>query len=122
MSIVSAIIFVVSLATIPWLISRIPEDYFIYEKRNPAIWQDRHPIFRLCLLIGKNILGLILLCGGVIMLFTPGQGLFTMVLGLILMDYPGKYRFEKYLATQPKIFNGLNWLRARNNNPPLRKD
>ncbi len=115
----SLITFVVSLATLPWLVARIPADYFLYQKRHPIALKQRHPVIRMVLLIGKNLLGAILLLGGILMLFIPGQGLLTMAMGLLLLDYPGKFTLERKLAQQPKVLNGLNWLRSKAKAPPL---
>jgi len=71
------------------------------------------------LLIGKNLLGTILLAGGIIMLFMPGQGLLTMAMGLLLLDYPGKFALERRVARQHAVLSGLNWLRAKTGSPPL---
>jgi hypothetical protein len=72
------------------------------------------------LLIAKNAFGAILLLGGIIMLFVPGQGLLTIAMGLLLLDYPGKFHLEQRLASNAKILNGLNWLRAKAGTAPLR--
>ncbi len=122
LGIISLIIFVCSLLVLPWLVSRIPEDYFLHKRRQPLPWKDQHTILRTLLLIGKNMLGAILLCGGFLMLFLPGQGLLTMAMGLLLTDYPGKYRLERRLVAIPHILNGLNWLRKRAGTEPLQVD
>lgn len=111
--------FVVSLATLPWLVGRIPADYFAYHKRHGSRLRQRPPAMRLALLIGKNLLGAILLAGGLLMLFVPGQGLLTMAMGLLLLDYPGKFALERRLARQRSVRSSLNWLRARAGAPPL---
>jgi hypothetical protein len=53
------------------------------------------------------------------MLFLPGQGLLTMVAGLLMMDYPGKFALERKIALTPSILSKLNWLRSTVNRPPL---
>ena len=115
----SLITFIFSLAVLPWLVAKIPADYFLYQKRRPTPLKQGHPIIRMALLIGKNILGAILLLGGILMLFIPGQGLLTMAMGLLLLDYPGKFTLERKLVQQPKVLNGLNWLRSKTKAPPL---
>jgi hypothetical protein len=54
------------------------------------------------------------------MLFLPGQGLLTMLIGLMLIWFPGKYRLEKWLVHQPGILKGINWFRGKRGNLPLR--
>lgn len=111
--------FVASLVALPLLVARIPEDYFLHRQRIPASWKDDRPLLRLVLLLLKNLLGVILLIGGLIMLFTPGQGLLTMAIGLMLLDYPGKYQLEQRIVRVPAVLKGLNWLRAKRHKPPL---
>jgi archaellum biogenesis protein FlaJ (TadC family) len=119
----SAVIFVISLLSLPWLAAKIPEDYFLHSQRQPAPWQaNTGPIFRLLLMIVKNLLGLVLLAGGFLMLFIPGQGLLTIFMGLVLIDYPKKFAFEKKLVSIPAVLKGLNWLRKKAHQPPLKID
>lgn len=114
--------FVISLLALPWLVARIPTDYFLYTKRHPIPLKQQHPIIRMVLLIGKNILGAILLIGGILMIFIPGQGLLTIAMGMLLLDYPGKFLLERKFVRQAKVLNTLNWLRAKTNAPPLEID
>lgn len=117
---VSAVIFIISLLSLPWLAAKIPQDYFLYSQRQPSLWQAKtRPIFSLLLIVVKNLLGCILLAGGVLMLFIPGQGLLTIFMGLVLIDYPKKFAFEKKLVSIPAILKGLNWLRKKADKPPL---
>ena len=122
LGVISLFTFISSLLMLPWLVSRIPEDYFLHQRRQPTTWKTNKPLQRKLLLIGKNLLGAILLCGGFLMLFLPGQGLLTIAMGLLLMDYPGKFKLERRIVAIPSILNGLNWLRAKANHPPLKLD
>lgn len=119
MGVGSAFVFVISLLSLPWLVAQIPDDYFVPKKREPTQWKTRQPLIRLIILIGKNCLGYVLLLGGILMLFLPGQGLLTMITGLLLIDYPGKFRLERRIVNTPAVLKSLNWLRAKANKPPL---
>lgn len=119
LSLISLCTFVGSLAALPWLVARIPSDYFNHNERYPAPWKNRHPLLRYTLIFLKNLLGLVLVTGGFIMLFLPGQGLLTLAMGLLLLDYPGKFRFERWLVSRRPILRGLNWLRRRQGMPAL---
>jgi hypothetical protein len=119
MGVGSAFVFVISLLSLPWLVAQIPDDYFVPKKRQPTQWKTRQPLIRLIILIGKNCLGYVLLLGGILMLFLPGQGLLTMITGLLLIDYPGKFRLERRIVNTPAVLKSLNWLRAKANKPPL---
>lgn len=117
---VSVLMFVGTLLAVPAIIVRIPPDYFAHEKRPPSRWASRHPAARLGLRIGKNLVGVIFLAAGVVMLVLPGQGILTLFLGVLLLDYPGKYRAERWLISRPRLLHAVNWLRARSGHEPLR--
>jgi len=70
----------------------------------------------------KNILGLVLVAAGVVMLFLPGQGLLTIFLGIVLMNFPGKYRLERYIVSRGPVLRGVNWIRRRAGVEELRVD
>lgn len=120
LSVISLITFIGSLLALPWLVGIIPEDYFSHQQRKPVDLKQRHPFTRVILLLGKNLLGIVLLCGGLLMLFLPGQGLLTMAVGLLLMDYPGKYALERKIVSHPSILKGMNWLRKKGGHPPIK--
>jgi len=119
LGLISLIIFFVSLLSLPWLVAKIPADYFAHDRRIATPWKDAHPAVRILLLILKNLLGLVLVIGGLLMLFLPGQGLLTLAMGLVLMDYPGKYTLERWVVSIPLILKGLNWLRRKRHVSPL---
>ena len=50
---------------------------------------------------------------------TPGQGLLTLLVGLLLMNFPGKYRLERWLVGRRGVLTALNWLRRRGGHPPF---
>ncbi len=115
----SLIISVASLILLPWLVAQIPYDYFAHDRREPHKWKELHPVLRLIILVLKNITGLTLLLAGVAMLLLPGQGLLSILMGLILMDYPGKFQFERKIVSRPKLLRFINWLRRKQKQPPL---
>jgi hypothetical protein len=49
----------------------------------------------------------------------PGQGVLTMIVGLTLLDFPGKRGLECRLIGRPRILRTINRLRARFGRPPL---
>lgn len=104
---------------VPWVVARLPSDYF--NRRRRAAWRRsvRHPMFALAVGIGKNLLGSMLLLLGLVMLVTPGQGLLTVLIGLLLLNFPGKYRLERWLVRRPGVLRALNWLRRRRGQPPF---
>lgn len=110
--------FIGSLIAIPWILIRLPSDYF--DLRVPRYWmKDHHPALRLIGLILKNIAGTIFLIAGFLMLFLPGQGLLTMLIGISFIDFPGKRRLEAKIVGQRTILHAINTMRSKFNKPPL---
>jgi len=111
--------FLGSLIVIPWILIKIPSDYFLADKRKKYLWGNYPPIIRLILIILKNIFGVILILSGIIMLFTPGQGVITIIGGIILMDFPYKYNILRRIIKQPKVLSSINILRMKAKQTPL---
>jgi hypothetical protein len=115
----SAALFIGSLLSLPFLVSRIPADYFLDAKRHHGRLEQMHPMTYLAVRVAKNLLGWLLLVAGIAMLVLPGQGLLTILTGLVLCDFPGKYNLERRLASNPRILGSINWLRRRGGHAPL---
>ena len=115
----SVLILVFSIAGMGWFIAQIPEDYFIHDKRQAKHWNKYSSQARIAIIIFKNIFGGIMLVGGLFLLVLPGQGLLTIIIGLLLIDYPGKFQLEQKIISIPSIFRSLNWFRAKARKPNL---
>jgi uncharacterized membrane protein len=100
----------------------IPEDYFLSQKRKRTILKNEVFGTWIIIFIVKNSIGLLLVTGGVLMLFLPGQGVLTIIAGLIMTDYPGKFELERRIVSNKKILEKLNWLRNKANQPSLKID
>jgi len=116
----SVITFIGSIVIIPYIISKLPTDYFCDEKRHPSKLRRYHPIIYLLIRIIKNIIGIILIIVGIIMFVTPGQGIITLLIGLSLTDFPGKYKLERRIIRNQKVYKTLNWIRKKTSAPPLK--
>jgi hypothetical protein len=119
-SIGSGIALLVGAVTAPLVISKLPEDVF----SNPGKprWLDRQPaVVRIPLRILKNVLGLGLVVLGVAMLVLPGQGVLSILLGALLVDFPGKVKAQQWLLNRPRVMKSLNWLRAKLHRPAFKK-
>lgn len=114
---ISLFIFLFSLLTIKWLVALIPEDYFINRKASKM--RSSNPVLWYIVLIIKNVVGYSLVLGGIMMLVLPGQGVFTIIIGLMLSNYPRKYSIERKFIAIPSILKSINWLRQKSNKPPL---
>lgn len=100
---------------------KIPENYF--SSHYQADFLPNSPwLTRWGAVIAKNIVGLILVLAGIVMLIGPGQGILTILIGLILMDIPGKRPIEAKIIKRPVILEAANKLRARYNKLPLVMD
>lgn len=111
----TTIFFIIGISIIPYLVGKIPYNYFLKNKRNWRESYTRYGFLFLLTTLLKNCFGVMLLLAGILMLFLPGQGLLTLFLGILLIDFPGKYKTERWLISQPAIANSLNWLRKRRN-------
>ena len=107
----SIVLLIISILVIPIIIARIPPDYFVAPIRQYKTQPFSVSKFSLRLI--KNVIGVFLLTCGFIMLFTPGQGLLTMLTGLLITNFPGKYRLERQLVRKPFILRTLNWIRRK---------
>ncbi|MBL8607841.1 MAG: hypothetical protein JNL38_10995 [Myxococcales bacterium] len=104
-----------------WILVRMPEDYFVGDA--PAVFlRGRHPALRTTGRVLKNLLGVALIVVGVVMSVpgVPGQGLLTILIGLMLLDIPGKRRLERRLVQRPRVLAFINGVRRRYRRPPLR--
>lgn len=110
--IASLAVFAVSLLVIPLVVIRLPADYFAQPEFGRA--GSAHPsVSRLLAAVGKNLLGAALVILGAVMLFVPGQGVLTMLIGVMLLDFPGKKRLERKLIETPTVLKTVNGLRRR---------
>jgi hypothetical protein len=82
---------------------------------------DDPPPLRALARLGKNLAGLVLLLLGAVMALpgVPGQGILTMIIGLTLLDFPGKLALERRLVSRPFVLRQLNGLRGHFRRGPL---
>ncbi len=111
---------IISLAAVTVVIARLPEDYFT----NPAAQRpiERHPVLYVLLILFRNAVGWLLVGLGIILSLpgVPGQGLLTILIGMLLIDFPRKKRVLRWLLTRRGVWEGINRLRQRCGRPPLR--
>jgi hypothetical protein len=118
LTVLSLAFFLGTLIAIPFILVRLPADYF--DVRVPRPWmENHHPILRLIGHLVKNVVGAIFLFAGFLMLFLPGQGILTMLIGISMLDFPGKRKVEARLIGQPTVLNAINAMRQKFDRPPL---
>lgn len=123
-AIIGLLLFVVtfagSLGMVSFMLVRIPATYF-HSSHDRAFLVDRHRAVRWSGMLMKNLIGGLLIVLGIIMSVpgVPGQGILTILLGLMLLDVPGKRRWEQKLVRRPKVLQTINRLRGKFGKPPL---
>ena len=119
LGITSFAVLIISALSIGYFIKKIPHDYFLNDKRGVSDYKNKNPIFWIITLALKNIIGYCLIIGGILMLVLPGQGLLTIFVGLMLSDYPGKFKLERRIIKTRLILKTINWYRIKSNIPPI---
>jgi hypothetical protein len=112
--------FASSLLVIGVLLVRLPATYF--QREHPRdFWIDRHPFLRWTGLIAKNLAGVAVILLGLALSVPgiPGQGLLTILIGLMLVNFPGKRRLEVKIISRPRVLRSVNRLREHYGRPPL---
>lgn len=112
-----------NLAIVSFILVKLPQDYF-KKNHQPSLWSGPRPALNAAKVIGKNLLGVVLVLIGIVLSLpgVPGQGLLTVLLGIMLLDVPGVRRLERKLLTRPTIVSAITRLRARFGKPPLQLD
>jgi hypothetical protein len=110
----------VSFGAIAIVMVKIPANYF-----SSHYVQDFLPgspwLVRWGAVVAKNLLGVFLVGLGIILSLpgVPGQGILTILLGLIMLDIPGKRPLESWIIKRPSVLSAVNNFRARYSKPPL---
>src|SRR5215470_13060779 len=112
--------FLGSTIVVAWLVTRLPATYFCDASSRDS-WGGRRPVLRWAGVLLKNLLGVLLVVlGGIMALpIIPGPGILILVLGIMLLDFPGKRRLEQWLVHRATVLRAMNRLRQRYGKPPL---
>lgn len=126
-ALIGVLIFVVTftfnLAIVSFILVKLPADHF-KKGHHVEFWSGPRPALNAAKVIGKNILGILLVAIGIVLSLpgVPGQGLLTVLLGVMLLDFPGKTSLERKLLSRQEITRTINRLRAKFDKPPLELD
>jgi hypothetical protein len=112
----SLIMMTATLFAVPLIIVRLPSGYLNEEK---DLLSKVPPIWRRPYLIVKNIIGATLVLAGLAMLILPGQGLLTLIIGLGLMNFPGKRRLIRRVILRRRVLAAINRMRAGADKEPI---
>lgn len=105
-----------TIVLLPVVVVRLPADHFVADRRER---QARRGFLGWCWRVLKNLLGVVFALAGVAMLLLPGQGLLTILIGLLLLDFPGKRALELRLLRRPTLRAFLDRMRQRRGVPPF---
>ncbi|HEY0004327.1 MAG TPA: hypothetical protein VGB17_05915 [Pyrinomonadaceae bacterium] len=117
---ISAATFAGSMVMVSVLLVRLPATFF-HPSHERDFLAGRHAALRLVGAVLKNLAGVLLVALGIVMSLpgVPGQGILTILIGIMLLDFPGKRELERKIVRRPKVLRAINGLRARFDKPPL---
>lgn len=98
----------------------LPADYFVRQPTSHR-WTTMHPLLRIVVAAVKNLFGLTVFLAGAVMALplVPGPGLVFMLLGLGMVDFPGKRALERRALRQPRVLASVNKMRVRFGRQPM---
>jgi hypothetical protein len=115
----SIVMFLGALILVPIVAVKIPADYFVRDKGRHHRFANYPQVVRIPLILLANLLGYVFILAGIAMLVLPGQGVLTILIGVMLADFPGKFRLERWIVSRGPVLNSLNWVRRKAGKPPL---
>ena len=119
-AVVAVIFLLAANAVVVYLVVRLPETYFCDPPGRSRL-RERHPILYGVLRLAKNVFGGLMVVAGALLTLpgVPGPGLVLILLGVWLVEFPGKRRLARNLVRRKSIHGTMNWLRGRFGKPPL---
>jgi hypothetical protein len=115
----SIVMFLGALILVPIVAVKIPADYFVRDKGRHHRFATYPQVVRIPLILLANLLGYVFILAGIAMLILPGQGVLTILIGVMLADFPGKFRLERWIVSRGPVLKSLNWVRGKAGKPPL---
>lgn len=103
------------------MLVQLPDDY-IQRSEPTALFHSNSPVVNFFIHLAKNLIGVLFLIAGVIMIFTPGQGILSIVVGIILIEFPGKQRLLRKTLSQERVLTAINNIRKKSGKRPLVAD
>ncbi len=110
--------FVGTLLLAPVIVCKLPADYFVREEPPIRQWTWKHILVQLL----RNVIGAALVIVGVVLLFAPGQGVLTILIGIACLNFRGKRHVMRWFLFRPGVLKGLDWIRHRGGVPPFQHD
>jgi hypothetical protein len=115
--------FAASLAAVAFLLVKAPADFFVRSRTSGGA-RGQRSLGGWSRKTAKNVIGAGLVALGLVLSvpLVPGQGLLTILIGVMLLDFPGKRRLERALLRRRRVLQSVNHLRRRYGKPPLQLD
>jgi hypothetical protein len=110
----------ISFAVTLIILVRLPADYLQTVGQERVRAANRGRLFRAAAVL-RNLFGALLILIGVVLSLPgiPGQGLLTVLVGILLLDFPGKHKLVRNTLSRPSVLKPANRLRRRFSRPPL---
>ena len=109
----SAGLLLVAAVALPRVLATLPADYLQHDAEDD-------PVPPPGVALARNALAAFLVVAGVAMLVLPGQGVLTILAGLVVSTVRGKRRVVHWLLAQPAVVPAVQWVRRRAGAEPLR--
>lgn len=90
------------------------ENFFIR-----LIEKEEQPFRLTVFAVVKNGFGLFLLIAGILMLVLPGQGILTVLISLLFLDFPGRRKLILKILSSEKTEQALNRIRRKFGKKPF---
>jgi hypothetical protein len=112
--------FAASLFLVIFFLLNLPTNYFLPSYKH-TFMDGQHRVVRALAFALKNIFGFLLVLLGLALSIpgVPGQGLMTILIGVMLLDFPGKRELERKIISRPVVLSNVNKLRKKFSRPPL---
>ena len=123
LGLIGLVIFIVSFVATTgitvWFVVKLPADYFVNDGQRKS--EQRASVSDWVRFLFRNLLAVALVGLGIILSLPgiPGQGVLTILLGVMISDFPGKERLERKIVSYPKVLEALDRLRERFGKPRL---
>lgn len=103
-----------SLGLVALVLVRMPSNYFVGDVP-PSLFAGKPKWLQTAAFVVKNVLGVLLVLLGIVLSIpgVPGQGLLTILIGITLVEFPGKRRLEQRIMKNSIVLGGANRIRAR---------
>lgn len=102
---------------VPRLVAALPSDEFRVQRRPRQRWRNHGATVGTVLRIIRNLVGALCVLIGIAMLVLPGQGLLTIFVGVLFLEFPGKRRVVLAAVSKSPVQRALNWMRRRRGVP-----